>query len=941
MPHGRYSGRANLCEVCHDTHDSEDNSLARRENVNLCYYCHGAPTSTLPSSGTHGPNVQAELIDANDQTYSGESTTETTTNLFSQTTQSEFNQDTLYHTGTTLTDDGEVILSNFNKNPLSDNFNDGVVDSKWTGLDISTSGGSENETDNPGRLTVYARGGFNGLRSGRTSDNFRFTYQTTSSPTNFDMRVKIESLGNVTGRDFAGLMIRDGTASNARYIAVGFSRERGRVTTYYRRNTGGYSSYVDGTINTFPVWVRIVKNGNTYTTYESTDGETWNQIASGSGNINNFNFGLATSAGSLWFFNPPPTTAVYDNFSVPNFDIYEYYTSGTVTSVEIIPSGNLYSWDTLSWSETLNGGDITIDVLGYNGSSWDTLKTGLTNPSGESLSDIDVSTYTRLKLVAHLTRGSPTSTPYLNSWQVSYTTYYTETPSDSRHPVPEREVLCADCHTPHRDPDDYPKLLFEWQPNGSRKYYKDEELSQRERRSNRWSPRYVGNSTIGNRFCWGCHGDWNNTKINSTYYANTRGDHKTNFLLTPHNNITWTPPPTYDPTCGIVDTTSAAINCLACHLKHGSSSSSNLIGYKGNDSSTYRGNGLCYACHKAGGDAPPSGYFVGKTEYELSAHGSDSNVLWPGGEYGSSYPAQSAGKEKQCVNCHNPHGEMDDDSQGNIYPKLCVEQTFTTSSPSDGGDLCFTCHDSTGPASDKKTEFSYTDSHHPIENGNPTCNNCHNPHLSDSNTTPHRVIVDPDDVTTLYPLADVPNPDDTSTPYPDTEVFCMDCHDGSWPGAPDISYELNNRTYDPSRTVSNFWYHHDHQPNRQCRRCHSGGGTAPFERIFNGHYTHAKVGGTGNTDQNASCTYCHDPHGTPGTDPSGVQRGKMLKSWIKVNAFPYEGTSEWNGRSGGSSPISCSLNDPTGACHNVTYIHNNKRDASNSGCSRTDCHSSF
>lgn len=944
MPHGRYSDNTSLCEVCHDTHDSKGNSLVRRENIDLCYYCHGAPTSTLPPAETHSSNVRAEFIDASDQIFQGNPTTQTVTTVtqsFHQNTQSEFNQNTLYHTEATSTEDGEIILSTFNKNPFSDDFNDGVVDPKWTGIDINASpAGSESESG--GTLTVQAGGGRNGLKDGPGSrdDDLRFTYQSTVTPTKFDVRVKIESLGNATGRDFAGLMIRDGTSDNAKYFAVGVRRERERslVTALYRTEAGNNAERRDGSIDTLPVWVRIVKEGNFYSAYESNDGTSWNLITSQNITVSDFKFGLATTAGD----RERLTTAVYDDFSVPTYDSYEYYTTGTVTSVEIAPSRNLYEWGTLSWSESLNGGDITIDVLGYNGSSWDVLKTGLTNPSGENLSDIDASTYGKLKLVAHLIRGGPSATPYLNWWDVSYVTFYVESPSNSRHPVPERKIVCADCHTPHRDPDKYPKLLFEWQPNGGRKYYKDEKLNQSEKKANRWSRRYVASSSIGNRFCWGCHGEWNNTRIDSSYYSNTRGDHKSNFLLSPHNSITWTPPASYDPTCGITNTTSTGINCLACHLKHGSSSSSNLIGYKGTDSPTYRGNGLCYACHEVGKDAPPRGYFKGESEYKLSAHGSNPNVLWPGGEYGSSYPAQSAGKENQCVNCHNPHGEMDDDSKGALYPKLCVEQTFTTSSPSDGGDLCFTCHDSNGPASDKKTEFSYAGSHHPVEKGNPTCNNCHNPHLSDPNTIPHRVIIDPDDAATLYPLSDVPNPDDTSTPYPDSEVFCMDCHDGSWPGAPDISYELNNRTYDPSRTVSNFWYHHDHQPDKGCRGCHRGGGDAPFKLIFNGHYTHAKIGGTGNTTQNASCTYCHDPHGTPGTDSGGAaQRGKMLKSWIRVNAYPYEGTSQWNGRKSGSPPISCSLNDPAGACHNVTYTHSNRRDASKSGCSQTDCHSNF
>ena len=49
-------------------------------------------------------------------------------------------------------------------------------------------------------------------------------------------------------------------------------------------------------------------------------------------------------------------------------------------------------------------------------------------------------------------------------------------------------------------------------------------------------------------------------------------------------------------------------------------------------------------------------------------------TLWPGGQYGSSFPAHTSEKTGFCVNCHWPHGWPDDAAPGQDYPGLLVER---------------------------------------------------------------------------------------------------------------------------------------------------------------------------------------------------------------------------------------------------------------------------
>ena len=48
----------------------------------------------------------------------------------------------------------------------------------------------------------------------------------------------------------------------------------------YRSSTGGSSVDVSGGSGSAPVWVRLVRSGNTFTSYRSTNGTTWTTISS-------------------------------------------------------------------------------------------------------------------------------------------------------------------------------------------------------------------------------------------------------------------------------------------------------------------------------------------------------------------------------------------------------------------------------------------------------------------------------------------------------------------------------------------------------------------------------------------------------------------------------------------------------------------------------------
>lgn len=176
--------------------------------------------------------------------------------------------------------------------------------------------------------------------------------------------------------------------------------------------------------------------------------------------------------------------------------------------------------------------------------------------------------------------------------------------------------------------------------------------------------------------------------------------------------------------------------CMSCHAPHfmdsGGANSGAGDGYLLRQSI---GN-LCDQCHTLADKAAGS-HFDAVT-----------GALWPGGQYGSTFPAHGSEKRGACVNCHWPHGWFDDATPAQDYSRLWVERYDTTASgddPDDAEDLCFTCHDGSPATTDIRADFLKGSNgsdifHHPVTDSEQDidasqgsfrsveCVDCHNPH---------------------------------------------------------------------------------------------------------------------------------------------------------------------------------------------------------------------
>jgi predicted CXXCH cytochrome family protein len=127
---------------------------------------------------------------------------------------------------------------------------------------------------------------------------------------------------------------------------------------------------------------------------------------------------------------------------------------------------------------------------------------------------------------------------------------------------------------------------------------------------------------------------------------------------------------------------------------------------------------VCIECHQLANTATPA------------AHLAITNpaVLWPGGQYGTLFPARSNATDRgSCMNCHAPHGWPVATNTAMHYSKLLMDSEEN---------LCYTCHDTNGPAlKNVKNDFAKA-RRHPIGDADTLrrlgrsveCSDCHNTH---------------------------------------------------------------------------------------------------------------------------------------------------------------------------------------------------------------------
>ncbi|HZO55650.1 MAG TPA: hypothetical protein VFB63_23270, partial [Bryobacteraceae bacterium] len=152
----------------------------------------------------------------------------------------------------------------------------------------------------PGGGTVPVPGGYNVTGGGRdiggTSDQFQFSYQQRVG--DFDLKVRIESLGLSDAWAEAGLMARESLTGGS-VFASAMATPTISGSYFQSRNTAGGTTTLSGSFPAnFPnTWLRLQRVGNQFTGYASFDGQSWTLLGSATIAMPaNIYFGFAVSS---------------------------------------------------------------------------------------------------------------------------------------------------------------------------------------------------------------------------------------------------------------------------------------------------------------------------------------------------------------------------------------------------------------------------------------------------------------------------------------------------------------------------------------------------------------------------------------------------------------------------------------------------------------------
>jgi len=156
-----------------------------------------------------------------------------------------------------------------------DNFDDGSLDSQWNPETIPSSYGGD-FSESGGELTIDT----NGYRIGGSSDRFAYLYQRVEG--DFDARVQVtEEMSRDSSEARIGLMVRQDDQDNSPFIMIAWRSSRNRVIGILRAE-GDVVDWTYVSYQTLPVWLRLVRQGETFYTYYSfaadpSDEDDWEE----------------------------------------------------------------------------------------------------------------------------------------------------------------------------------------------------------------------------------------------------------------------------------------------------------------------------------------------------------------------------------------------------------------------------------------------------------------------------------------------------------------------------------------------------------------------------------------------------------------------------------------------------------------------------------------
>jgi RHS repeat-associated protein len=246
--------------------------------------------------------------------------------------------------------------------------------SPWLDTDIGAVGTIGSATYLNGQFTVNGAG----ASIGSTADAFHFVYQPLSGDATIIAR--LDDLTGASSGRAAGVMVRETLTAGSKHYFADYNSTNFQPGVDYRSTTGGSSTSVAYGGTTPPGWVKLVRSGNSFSAYSSTDRSSWTQMSTTQTitMATNVYVGMAVTSGTI----NSTSTGTVDNVSVDSTATPAPVissTSGTTGAVgnQITISGSHFGASQGNSLVTLAGLAMTIN-------SWSDTSITFTIPTGAS-----------------------------------------------------------------------------------------------------------------------------------------------------------------------------------------------------------------------------------------------------------------------------------------------------------------------------------------------------------------------------------------------------------------------------------------------------------------------------------------------------------------------------------------------------------------------------
>ena len=211
--------------------------------------------------------------------------------------------------GLALTSHNDSVLATATFDGVSVAADDGTtLPLGWSYSDVGDVGAAGRGSVQSGTFTVTAAG----EDTWGTADAFGFAWTTLTG--NGQIVARVASVQNLNAWTKAGVMMRGGLSTGATHAFMIQTPTTTKGTAFQRRRAaGGTTTHTAGPAVSPPYWVKLVRNGDTFTASVSPNGTTWTVVAGDTIAMGTtINVGLAMSS----HVRGTTATATFDNVAV-------------------------------------------------------------------------------------------------------------------------------------------------------------------------------------------------------------------------------------------------------------------------------------------------------------------------------------------------------------------------------------------------------------------------------------------------------------------------------------------------------------------------------------------------------------------------------------------------------------------------------------------------